>query len=582
MSPTKQEKTILDALIEEKLIRPDQLNELKKEAQAGQVDIEDIIIEKKLVSEDVIFEKKSRLLNLPIKTFSEGNLIPRGVLEEIPEEAARFYKFVPLQKENKILDVGMVKPEDIRAQEALRFITLRSSFKPKIYLIKPTDFNKAIKHYRTLHGEVSEALEELSVELAEEKKPREKKIGEEEKIFAEAPITKIVAVILKHGVEGNASDIHIEPTENQLRVRFRVDGILHTSLILPKDLLPSLISRIKILTNMRIDETRVPQDGRFRAKIDNKSIDFRVATFPTAVGEKVALRLLDPTSGIANPSDLGLQGRNLKVIEEGLKEPYGMIIISGPTGSGKSTTLFALLNILNKEGVNIVSLEDPVEYYIEGVNQSLIRPEIGYNFSTGLRHILRQDPDIIMVGEIRDHETAGLAIHAALTGHILLSSLHTNNSVTIIPRLIDLKVDAFLLPSSLNLMIAQRLVRKLCQDCKKEVAPTAQQKKLIEETVSLLTAEEKEKLNIKPPYKIYEPEYCKTCIKGTKGRIGIFEIFQMTPQLEEIIISPDLSESKIAAEAKRQGMITLLQDGVIKSLQGLVSLEEVINVAGLD
>lgn len=577
----KQEKTITDVLLEEKLINAQQLDELKKEARASQMDVEDIILEQKLLNEDLLFEKKSKLLNIPLVGFSETDNISSDILGEIPNEAARFYKFIPLKKNNKWLDIGMIKPEDIKAQEALRFIMLRSKIKPKIYLIKPTDFNLAIKQYKTLRGEVSEALEDFSTELDASVKTPEKKISEEDKVFVEAPITKIVAVILRHAKEGNASDVHIEPTESQLRVRFRTDGILHTSLILPKDLLPSLISRIKILTNMRIDESRVPQDGRFRAKIDDKNIDFRVSTFPTAMGEKVALRLLDPAGGLANLSDLGIQGRNFKVIEEGLKKPFGMIVISGPTGSGKSTTLFALMNILNKEGVNIVSLEDPVEYNIEGVNQSLIRPEIGYTFATGLRSILRQDPDVIMVGEMRDIETANLSVHAALTGHILLTTLHTNNSITIIPRLLDLKVDSFLLPSSLNLMVAQRLVRKLCPECKKEVTPIGIQKKLIDETLALLSSEEKIKLNIKPPYKIYEPAYCDICPKGTKGRIGIFEIFQMTPQLEEIILQ-EPNETKIIAETKKQGMLTMLQDGVIKALQGIVSLEEVINVAGLD
>lgn len=505
--------------------------------------------------------------------------IPVEVLKEIPEEAAAFYKFVPIAKKDNVLQVGLVEPDNLKAKEALRFITRRSGLEVEIAAISPTDFKNVISQYRTLRGEVKKALAELEKELTGEEKAASKKSGKIAKeIVAEAPITKIVAVILKHATEGRASDVHIEPVEKEVKIRFRVDGVLYTSLILPKDIHSAVVSRIKVLSNLKIDETRVPQDGRFHIMMFGKKIDFRVSTFPTVGGEKVVLRVLDPTVGLSKFTDLGLQGYNLKILEKTVKEPFGMVLITGPTGSGKSTTLYAILNRLNQEEVNIVSLEDPVEYYIQGINQSQVRPEIKYTFASGLRHILRQDPDVIMVGEIRDSETADLAIHASLTGHIFLSTLHTNNALGVIPRLTDMGVETFLLPPSLNLAIGQRLVRRLCEHCKEEVTPSPQITKIIEQELNKLTPEQRKEFNWQKPFKIYRSKGCKYCAnKGTKGRIAVFEMLAMTPQLEEIILS-NFSEAKIQAEAQRQGMITMKQDGVIKVLQGIISFEEMLKV----
>jgi len=510
-----------------------------------------------------------------------GREISVEILKEIPEDAANFYKFIPLNRDKNILEVGMVNPDDLKAKEALRFITRQSGLETKIFIITPTGFKNVLKQYRTLRGEVKKALEELEEELETEGKIRPFQGRAEEiarQIVAEAPITKIVAVILRHAIEGRASDVHIEPIEDNVKVRFRVDGILYTSLILPKDIQLAVVSRIKILSNLKIDETRVPQDGRFHTVVGGKKIDFRVSTFPTVGGEKVVLRILDPSAGLKDFAQLGLQGHNLETLKTNIKQPFGMILVTGPTGSGKTTTLYAILNELNQEGVNIVSLEDPVEYYIQGINQSQIRPEINYTFASGLRHILRQDPDIIMVGEIRDEETANLAIHAALTGHIVLSTLHTNDAIGAIPRLVDMGIGPFLLPSSLNLIIAQRLTRRLCPDCKKEIAVSPQVTRVIKEEIAKLSPEQQKNLSAEEPFKTYRPVGCKLCGgKGTKGRVALFEILEMTPQLEEII-NKDLSESKIKEEAKRQGMITMKQDGVIKVLQGLISFEEMLRV----
>lgn len=531
-----------------------------------------------------IAQDRARELGIPLADLA-GKLISPEVLGEISEEAATFYQFVPIERQEGVVSIGMLNPDDLKAQEALRFIAQQRSFVPKIFLITPTDFNDVLKQYRNLRQEVETALGELEKELAKREEAEEGKGKEEaetilERVMAEAPITKIVAVILRHAQEGRASDIHIEPTENNLKVRFRVDGILYTSLILPRSIQSAVVSRIKILSSLKIDENRVPQDGRFHSVIDNKKIDFRVSTFPTYFGEKVVLRLLDPTVGILTFDQLGIQGHNRRVLEETIEKPFGMILLTGPTGSGKTTTLYAILRILNEEAVNIVSLEDPVEYFVEGVSQSQIRPEINYTFASGLRSILRQDPDIIMVGEIRDSETADLATHAALTGHIVLSTLHTNNAMGVIPRLMDMGIQGFLIPPSLILAMSQRLVRRLCNECKKEIEPSPKIKEVINEQLSDLPEEGKKflaDLNINTKeIKIWHAPGCKFCgQKGTKGRIAIHEALAMTPQLEKII-NEGVTEIKIEEEAKRQGMITLKQDGVIKVLQGLISFEELM------
>jgi len=530
------------------------------------------------VSKEVAEAKeKAQKAKFPYRDLT-GVEIPVAALKEVPEEAATFYRFVPINKKGKILEVGLVEPENLKAREALRFIALRSKLEPELFVITPTDFQNVLKQYRSLRGEIDKALKELEKELKREEIEGVRVKPEEiaARIAAEAPVTKIVAVILRHAQEGRASDIHIEPTENEVRVRYRVDGILHTSLLLPKNIHGAIISRIKILSNLKIDETRIPQDGRFQTVLEKRKIDFRVSTLPTTQGEKAALRLLDPLVGLRTFPDLGLEGRNLHLLEEAVKKPFGMILITGPTGSGKTTTLYAILNILNQEGVNIISLEDPVEYYIGGLNQSQIRPEIGYTFAAGLRHVVRQDPDIVMVGEIRDEETAGLAIHAALTGHLVLSTLHTNNAIGIIPRLIDMGVGPFLLPPTLTLGVAQRLVRRLCVHCKKEVTASSPINQMIEEEIAKMPAESKKDLSTKGPFKIYQPQGCKFCgNKGTKGRIALFEMVAMTPELEKIIIEQP-TESKIEEEAKRQGMIIMKQDGIIKVLQGIISFEEML------
>lgn len=503
--------------------------------------------------------------------------VPLKILELIPEELAKYYKMIPLSRTDKILEVGMVYPEDLKTREALKFLAREGKFSYQTSLITPATFSGILKQYKTLRREVGRALEELETELKTEKR-KTIKADMVERIAEEAPITKMVAVMLRHAVDGNASDIHVEPTKEKLRVRFRLDGILHSSLFLPIKVHSAVVARIKILSNLKIDEARIPQDGRFSAKISERDIDFRVSTFPTTLGEKVVMRVLDPSHGLKDFEKLGLNQRDIKILRGTIKKPYGLILATGPTGCGKSTTLYTILQTLNKEESNIITLEDPVEYFLEGINQSQIRPEIGYTFAQGLRHILRQDPDIIMVGEIRDEETAALAIHAALTGHIVLSTLHTTNVLGVIPRLIDLGVAPFLVPASLSLSLAQRLARKLCPFCKQKKRPNPKVKQMIVKEIKSLPKPWQEKINFSDLW-IWEPKGCKKCRQeGYIGRLAVFETLEMTEQLADIVLK-EPTEVKIKEEARRQGIITMKQDGIIKALRGETSIEEILRVA---
>jgi len=567
---------LLQQLVQKGLLGKEQADQLQKEIEKSGEKLEEAILRQGLVAEGPLFSLKSEVLGVQLRKIVPEE-VPLDVLGLIPEESAKFYKLAPLEKKDHEVDIGMVYPEDLAAQEAIKFLARRGGFDYKIFLILPSEFDELAKRYRTFKEEVTRALGELEEELKKEKegKKRPPEVAALERLVEEAPITRVVAVLLRHAVEGSASDIHIEPTKKEVRVRLRQDGILHTRLVLPLKILPAIVARVKILSNIRIDETRVPQDGRFTTKIEDRDIDFRVSTFPTALGEKVAIRILDPFSGLKSLKELGLSKTNLNFVENAIKQPFGLILATGPTGSGKTTTLYALLQILNKEEVNVMTLEDPIEYFIDGVNQSQVRPEIGYDFASGLRHMLRQDPNVIMVGEIRDSETAALAIHAALTGHIVLSTLHTNNALGVIPRLIDLGVGPYLIPPTLRLAVAQRLVRKLCEFCKKEIKVPAEKKALLEKELEQLPPSiEKPKGELK----IFEAVGCKKCrLTGYSGRIAVFEVLSLSEEIANLIVK-NPSESEIEKIARKQGMITMRQDGILKVLEGITSLEEVIRV----
>ncbi len=562
---------ILKHIRKAKLLGEDAVAKLRRDSLLSGQTVESLIHSRRLIDDRKLAELKSSILKVP---YRKVNLeaIDSSLLEAIPEETARTYAAVPIERRGDMLVVGMLHPDDAKAQEALKFVGMRNHLNLGVYLISYGDWQNVLGKYSPYRSEVERAVESLSLKAGEggQKIIRLEEGGVDE----EAPVIKIVADTFREAVSTRASDIHIEPQENYLRIRFRIDGDLHEEVALPLELSQPIVSRIKVISSLKIDESRIPQDGRFRSKIFDKYIDFRVATFPTPLGEKVSIRVLDPASGLKSFDDLDLLYGNLDKVKRGLEKPYGMVLMTGPTGSGKTTTLYAMLQRLNKEDVNIVSLEDPVEYFVAGVNQSQVRPEIGYDFASGLRQILRQDPDIIMVGEIRDNETAGLAVQSALTGHVVLSTLHTNNSAAVISRLIDMKVEPFLLPVSLNLMLSQRLVGLLCENCKvAEVAPPEVQQ-IIKRALGELPQEISSKYS--EPYKIFHGKGCPKCKgRGILGRTALYEVLEMTPGLEEVILSSPTVQ-RILKEAKNQGLVTLRQDGVLKALDGRVSIEEIV------
>lgn len=572
----KLSQLLANELLKLHTISPEELGDLQLVAEREGKDFGEVVVDKGLMSDQDLANVKSNLYQLPIVD-SASVEAGRSSIAEISEDVAKFYRVVPFANDGKVLKIGLTNPEDIDALEALKFIAADKGLGLEKYIITYKDFEKVVGTYRTLGGEVSKALQSLGEEPAEEGKD----VVKFEEITAESPVTTIVSSILKHAVESRASDIHIEPFDDRVRIRFRVDGALVTVLTLPKPLHSAVVTRIKILSDLKIDETRLAQDGRFSIKMSkSQKVDYRVSTFPAKNGEKVVMRILDPLSQNIDLPSLGFQGRSFELLEKAIGRPYGIILITGPTGSGKSTTLAGILKRINREEVNIVTLEDPIEYYIDGVNQSQVHEEIGYTFASGLRHILRQDPDVIMVGEIRDSETASLAIQAALTGHIVLSTLHTNDALGIIPRLVDMGVERYLLPPTIAVAGAQRLLRRLCPTCKVETQATAAEEKIISDGLLSMPTMYRKDLPVSN-FKIFKPnsEPCKECGgKAYKGRMAIVEMMEMTPKLEEIILG-NLSETAMREEAKRQGMITMFQDGLVKVLQGIVSLEELMEVA---
>ncbi len=571
------DRQLIDALIKKTLLSDELGQKLLVEAGQSGKSVEDIIYSRRLLDEVSVVKTKGEILSIPYRKVNPDE-ISDDTLKIMAGATAQTYGFIPLKRDAKILVAGMLRPNDVRAQETLRFIAKQNKVSLGVYIITPSDFEAVMRKYSPYSSEVEQAVRALNVEPGSGLSFVQRAISIEEggNVSEEAPIIKIVASTLKSAVEEGASDIHIEPQRTRVRVRFRVDGILQEVISFPLEIHQPIISRVKILSNLKIDETRMPQDGRFRTVIFGRDIDFRVSTFPTPVGEKVAIRVLDPTIGLKGMQNLGLAGHSAELVAQAVKKPFGMILVTGPTGSGKTTTLYSLLQELNKPEVNVLSLEDPVEYFVEGLNQSQVHPEIGYDFASGLRQIVRQDPDVIMVGEIRDTETAKLAIHAALTGQIVLSTLHTNNAVGVIPRLIDMGAEPFLLPSALNLMVSQRLVRRLCDSCKAAEPASPEMTKIINNEIEKLTTDAKSQLKYKEPYKIYHAPGCKVCKgKGAVGRIGLFEVLAMSRELEEII-SAGPTEGRIYDEAKRQGMTTLRQDGVLKALDGVVALEEIL------
>ncbi|MDP9249372.1 MAG: GspE/PulE family protein [bacterium] len=572
--------SFLDELVKKGIIDKAQIGEIKSRGRNDPGGVDEALIAAG-VPEDKILELKGEYLNVPVKKVNVEEMSFEA-LKYISEDSAEHYGFVPLELKDGVLEVGILDPENIQAMDALEFISNKLGIPFKIFIISKTDYDHIVEAYKGLESQVEEALEELDTEdLKEAKKMSSEnlsqeikniKSGEEGKIVEDAPVIKIVAVILRNALEGNASDIHIEHTGEKIKVRFRVDGMLHTTITLPPNVYSGIVARIKILAKLRLDEKRKPQDGSFSANIDGRKIDFRVSTMPAYYGEKVVMRILDSEKGVKPLDQLGLSDVNLGIIREAIKKPYGLILITGPTGSGKSTTLYSMMNELDKDTSNIVSLEDPVEYHMPDINQSQMMPEIGYTFASGLRSILRQDPDIIMVGEIRDKETAQLAIQAALTGHLVLSTLHTNSAVGAIPRLVDMGVDPYLIAPTLIVSIAQRLARLTYPASRKEVPMDPSVRTQVEEQMKDLPAEFRPNIGDK----MYEVVPSPECPSGTRGRIAVFEMFKIDKELQNVILK-NPTNNEIYKVARKNGMLMMREDAMLKSLQGLIPFTEVYN-----
>ncbi|MEK7104639.1 MAG: GspE/PulE family protein [Patescibacteria group bacterium] len=576
--------SFFEELVKKGVINKSQIGEIKnlaKEKHDGNVD--EALIEFG-IPEEKILTIKGEYLQMPVKKIDTKEM-SFDALKYIPEDAATYYHFAPIEFKEGVLEVGITDGENTQAIDALQFISAKLGIPFKIFLISNSDYKSLMESYKGISVQVEEALNELNQDemlnaksLSESntlsKEIKNVKTGEEAKIIEDAPIIKIVAVILRNAIEGNASDIHIENTGEKIKVRFRVDGTLHTSIILPPNVYNGIVARIKILAKLRLDEKRKPQDGAFSTNLDGHKIDFRVSTMPAYYGEKVVIRILDAEKGVKPLDQLGLSKRNLELLREAITKPYGLILITGPTGSGKSTTLYSMMNELDKEHTNIVSLEDPVEYHMPDINQSQMMPEIGYTFASGLRSILRQDPDIIMVGEIRDKETAQLAIQAALTGHLVLSTLHTNNAIGAIPRLVDMGVDPYLIAPTLILSVAQRLARMTCPSSRKLVLMNPSVKLQIEDQIKDLPEKFKKEIEIKD--EMYDTVPSPDCPSGTRGRIAIFEMFKIGSEMQKVILKNPV-DSEIYKVAREDGMLMMREDAMLKAISGVIPYKEVFN-----
>ncbi|HOX41081.1 MAG TPA: ATPase, T2SS/T4P/T4SS family [bacterium] len=496
--------------------------------------------------------------------------VPKEILGKIPEKIARKYQIVPVEEKDNELVVATVDPENLEAMEIVKKIAMKN-ISPR--LTTRDDLNHIFEQYQGFESEVKEAIDDAVEDEPEEIKTEEK-VGKEQ-LTDSAPAARIVSSLLKRAIRDKASDIHIEPTDTEVVVRYRLDGVLHKKVSLPKDIQLALASRIKILSNLKIDEQRLPQDGRFSINYEGRRVDFRVSTMPTTNGEKVVMRILDKMTGVIAVEKLGFSDRDYKALDESIKKSHGMILVTGPTGSGKTTTLYALLSKIYSEGINIITLEDPIEYQIPGINQSQVNSEIDYTFASGLRSILRQDPDVVMIGEIRDQETAEMAIHAALTGHVVLSTLHTNSASGACPRLTDMGIEPFLLNSSLNLVIGQRLARRICDDCKESETMSSSDLADIKKEIAKMPAEAQKAL---PKLAFHKGKGCKSCDNtGYRGRIGLYEVLVVSDAIKDLMRKKAPGE-EVQKVSMSEGMTTMIQDGISKASLGITTIEEVWRV----
>ena len=582
----EKNEQLLHILLDRGLVTEAKIEELKKRGDDAKNNLASLIIQLGLVDEETITKIKAEIAGLPYYNIQNDELA-EGILNFLSEDIARTYKIICFAREEKIVSIGLVEP-DLKAMEAVNFLVSEDHLQPSFYLISESSWQRGIKQYQKIEEEISSALEvkakEEGEELVQVKTDSEEGVNDED--INSAPVSKIVSVIIRHAVEARASDIHIEPFAKESRVRYRIDGILHTSLTLPKSIHAAIIARIKVLAKLKLDETRIPQDGRIRLIINGREVDFRVSTLPLATMEKVVMRILDSNRGAPTLESLGFNTNTTACIRRGMKKTSGILLVTGPTGSGKTTTLYAVLTLLNQEDVNISTLEDPVEYEIKGVNQAQIRPKVGFTFASGLRSLLRQDPNIIMVGEIRDEETAELAINASLTGHLVLSTLHTNDALGTIFRLLDMKVEFFLLASTLKTVVAQRLARKLCDTCKQPLPLSNEEltevsKELILIPESILKAEIEgftTTADFISKMVFYKAVGCSHCENtGYLSRTSVSEAIEINDVLRQII-NDGSKGLTMEAIKKSQDFISIKQDGYLKAAKGITTIEEILRV----
>lgn len=569
---------ILDAGI----VSIENVKKAEEEAKKTGKTLHDVLLNKGYAKEDEIKRLEAYILGIPFVDLTRETIDP-AILHIIPEPIAKKNNIIVFKKRGKELEVAMLDPDDL---PTIEFIRKKEGLRILPRLTTPESIQHVLKQYqKTLEAEFGEIIkkETEALPILKDGEGEEVEAEELKKLAEDLPIVRIVNTLIRHAILQSASDIHIEPIEKEVIVRYRIDGILHDAMILPKQVAPGLVARIKVMSNLKLDEHRLPQDGRFKIETEEYRISFRVSVLPIFDGEKIVLRLLPETVKGYTLEELGFWGINLERIQRAIKRPTGIILATGPTGSGKTTTLYTVLEMLNTPGVNISTIEDPIEYRIPRINQTQVRPDIGLTFANGLRSLLRQDPNIIMVGEIRDNETASLAINAALTGHLVLSTLHTNSAAGALPRLLDMKVEPFLIASTVNAIISQRLIRKLCgepelyklsaveiESLKKDidlnrVLETLKKEKVADPKITL------EKMEWGKPKKTNE------CPEGYKGRIGIHEVLEMSESIKELVVKNATSDD-IEKRGREEGMLTMLEEGFIRAAQKITSIEEVLRV----
>ena len=553
-------QTLKEILLKSKFVKPEDLDQAEKTALQLNRPLQDILIFKGLISEESLGQLIAEYFHAPFINL-KNKIIPLEILEIIPEKAAQKYKILPFAIEKNIVSLAMEDPQDIEATE---FVKRKSSLKVKPFYTTPASLRRATGQYKK---SIKKDFDKIIAENLSKSRQLERVDDKEiEKVATDLPVIRILDTILEYAFAEGASDIHFEILSEEVLVRFRIDGILHDIISLPAKVQPAIVARVKILSKLKIDEHRLPQDGRFKFQIGDEYISLRVSIMPTLFGENIVLRLLPESARPLSLEELGLTGKNLEIVRNNIQKPHGMILVTGPTGCGKTTTLYSILNILNDAGVKICTIEDPIEYAIRRINQTQINPQAGLSFATGLRSLLRHDPDIMMVGEIRDNETAEMAIHSALTGHLVLSTLHTNDAPGAIPRFLDMGAEAFLLASTVNVVIAQRLVRRICTNCVQQTTPDAKILNILLKTYGTRISKQK----------FYQGKGCPECnLTGYKGRVGIFEVLEVDADIQDLTLKKAPSE-EIEKVAKQKGMISMSDDGLDKTAAGLTTIEEVL------